>query len=210
MKKSPFEVLASEYEEWFDENQMLFQSELLALKQAVPVGKKGIEIGIGSGIFAQKLSIKHGIDPSKMMLSLARRRGLDVVKGVAENLPYPDASFDFAVFITSLCFVDSPVKAIEEAHRILKHHGEIIIAIIDKESVFGKFLDKEKMKSRFYKYASFFSVPQIISLLEGNGFKVKGIFQTLEDPGNTEIENPQKGYGKGSFVVIRGVKINSN
>lgn len=209
MKKSPFEVLASEYEEWFDENQMLFQSELLALKQAVPVGKKGIEIGIGSGIFAQKLSIKHGIDPSKMMLSLARRRGLDVVKGVAENLPYPDASFDFAVFITSLCFVDSPVKAIEEAHRILKHHGEIIIAIIDKESVFGKFLDKEKMKSRFYKYASFFSVPQIISLLEGNGFKVKGIFQTLEDPGNTEIENPQKGYGKGSFVVIRGVKINS-
>jgi len=210
MKQNYFDTLVSEYEEWFVENQTLLQSELLALKLVIPVGRKGIEIGIGSGIFAEKLSIKDGIDPSEMMLSIARRRGLDVVKGVAEDLPYPDTSFDFAVFITSLCFVDSPVKAIEEAHRILKQNGEIIIAIIDKESVFGKFLNKEKKKSRFYKYASFYSVPETISLLEENGFKINAVFQTLEDPGRTEIEQPRKGYGKGSFVVIRGVKINSN
>jgi hypothetical protein len=40
MNKNPFEYLASEYEAWFIENKVLFQSELLALKQVVPVDKK--------------------------------------------------------------------------------------------------------------------------------------------------------------------------
>ena len=46
MKQNPFDTLASEYESWFVENKVLFQSELLALRQVVPVGKKGIEIGV--------------------------------------------------------------------------------------------------------------------------------------------------------------------
>lgn len=37
-----FDALASEYEAWFVENKVLFQSELLALKQVVPTDKKGI------------------------------------------------------------------------------------------------------------------------------------------------------------------------
>jgi hypothetical protein len=56
-EQSPFDTLASEYEAWFVENKILFQSELLALKQVVPVDKKGVEIGIGSGIFAEQLGI---------------------------------------------------------------------------------------------------------------------------------------------------------
>ncbi len=83
------------------------------------------------------------------------------MKGVAENLPYSDASFDFAVFITSICFVDNPGEAILEAHRILKPEGEIIIAIIDKATTFGKFLEKGKEKSKFYKHANFFSASEM-------------------------------------------------
>ena len=205
MAHNPFDSLTSEYEKWFIENGNLFKSELLALKQVVPVEKEGIEIGIGSGIFAEKLGIKSGIDPSENMLAIARKRGRNVVKGVAENLPYSDASFDFAAFITSICFVDNPGKAILEAHRILKPKGEIIIAIIDKATTFGKFLEKGKEKSKFYKHANFFSASEIINLLESVHFKVTDIYQTLENPGNTEIERPMEGYGKGSFVVIKGV-----
>jgi ubiquinone/menaquinone biosynthesis C-methylase UbiE len=206
MKQNPFDALASEYEAWFVENKALFQSELLALKRVVPVGKEGIEIGIGSGIFAEKLDIKSGIDPSENMLAIARKRGRNIMKGVAENLPYSDASFDFAAFITSICFVDDPGKAIMEAHRILRPKGEIIIAIIDKTTAFGKFLEKGKGKSLFYKHANFFSTSEIISLLESYQFKVCDIYQTLENPGNTEIEQPISGFGNGSFVVIKGVK----
>ncbi|MGC9354199.1 MAG: class I SAM-dependent methyltransferase [Mariniphaga sp.] len=206
MEQNPFDTLAPEYEAWFVENKVLFQSELFALKQVVPVDKKGVEIGIGSGIFAEQLGIRYGIDPSEKMLEYARQRGLEVQNGVAENLPYGNESFDFAVFITALCFVDDPERAVQEACRILKKRGEIIIAILDKETRFGQFLERYKKRSRFYKHARFFSVPKIRELLEKNNFRITQTVQTLEDPATQKIENPEEGYGKGSFVVIKGVK----
>jgi len=206
MEQNLFDTLAPEYETWFVENKVLFQSELLPLQQVVPVDKTGVEIGIGTGIFAEPLGIRFGIDPSEPMLEYARQRGLEVQNGVAENLPYDNESFDFAVFITALCFVDDPERAVQETYRILKNRGKIIIAILDKETRFGQFLDKYKQRSQFYKHARFFSVPEIRELLEKSNFRVTQIFQTLEDPATSKIENPVEGYGKGSFVVVKGEK----
>ncbi|MBN1118225.1 MAG: class I SAM-dependent methyltransferase, partial [Bacteroidales bacterium] len=206
MENNPFEIFTAEYESWFKENNNFFQSELLALKQVVPTEKKGIEIGIGSGIFAEKLNIKFGIDPSENMLKLARQRNLTVDYGFAENLPYPDNSFDFSVFITSICFISNPSKALQEAHRVIKQNGELIIAFIDKESSLGQILTAEKKDSKFYSTANFYSVKEIISFIESCNFAVSEIFQTLTDLKKTEIEQPLKGFGKGSFVVIKGNK----
>ena len=206
MKQNCFDTLAPEYEAWFVENKVLFQSELLALKQVVPADKKGVEIGIGSGIFAEQIGIRFGVDPSEPMLEYARQRGLEVQNGLAENLPYENESFDFAVFINSICFIDNPDLAVKEAYRILKNEGEIIIAILDKETRFGRFLESEKKKSPFYRHARFFSVPEIRELLEKNKFRVTQTVQTLENPATSKIENPVEGYGKGSFVVIKGVR----
>ncbi|MBN1789726.1 MAG: class I SAM-dependent methyltransferase, partial [Bacteroidales bacterium] len=166
----------------------------------------GIEIGIGSGIFAEQLDINYGIDPSDSMLDLARKRNLNIVKAFAENLPLPDDSFDFAAFITSICFIKNPEKAINEAHRILKADGEIIVAFIDKNSKLGQILMKEKESSKFYSVASFYSVPEVIKMIEKNGFKISGIVQTLTDINAHGVEQPLKGFGKGSFIVINAKK----
>ncbi len=208
MKNNPFDLYTLEYENWFQENNITFQSEILALKQVVPTSGKGIEIGIGSGLFAEKLGIKYGIDPAENMLKLARQRNLIVDFGYAENLPYPDNSFDFAVFITSICFIDNPLKALQEAYRIIKKNGNVIIAFIDKDSSLGKILEANKDDSKFYKPANFTSVKDIISLMESGNFVVSDIFQTLTNLQNNEIEQAVEGYGKGSFVVIKGIKIN--
>jgi ubiquinone/menaquinone biosynthesis C-methylase UbiE len=206
MKDNPFDIFTDEYENWFKENELIFQSEILALKQVIPVGKEGIEIGVGSGIFAEKLNIKFGIDPSEKMLNYALQRKLSVKKGFAENLPYSDKSFDFAVFITSICFVDNPEKAIKEAYRIIKDKGEIIIAFIDKESSLGKSLELEKKDSKFYKHAKFYSVSELTSMIVNNHFEITEIIQTLTEVKLKIPENPMKGHGKGSFVVIKGRK----
>jgi len=206
MKRNPFNIYTDEYENWFKENELIFQSELLAIKQIIPNNEKGIEIGIGSGLFAEKLNIKFGIDPSEKMLEFAKQRNIIVEKGIAENLPYDNNSFDFALFITSICFVDNPAKAIKETHRILKNDGEIIIGIIDKDSSLGQILEKNKNESKFYKYAKFFSVKEISELIEIGGFFVTEIFQTLINENIKTVEKPAKGYGKGSFVVIKGKK----
>jgi ubiquinone/menaquinone biosynthesis C-methylase UbiE len=206
MQYNPFDSLVDKYENWFVENKTLFESEVLALKQVVPSDKKGLEIGVGTGIFARQLGIKYGIDPSVKMLEVARNRKIKVQNGVAEDLPYDDSTFDFAVFITSICFIDNPQKAVKETHRILKNEGEIIFAIIDKETAFGQFLEKSKEKSAFYKYARFFSANEVVKLIEENGFTVTETYQTLENPASTTVEEPVKGHGTGSFVVIKGKK----
>lgn len=206
MNNNPFDIFTEEYENWFKENDNLFQSELLALKEVVPVEKKGVEIGIGSGIFAEKLNIKFGIDPSERMLDYAKQRNLIVEKGYAENLPYPDCSFDFAVFITSICFIENPGKALNEAHRIIKNEGDLIIAFIDKESSLGQSLQLIKKDDKFYRHAKFYSVGEIISLLGNNHFEITEIIQTLIEIDSKVPEKPTKGYGKGSFVVIKGRK----
>lgn len=144
------------------------------------------------------------------MLKLTRQRNLIVDHGFAENLPYPDNSFDFALFMTSICFAENPVKAIEETHRILQNNGEIIVAIIDKESSLGQILERNKNESEFYKYATFFSVQEIIKMIEFGGFIITEIYQTLTSENIKMIEQPTKGYGKGSFVVIKGIKAGNN
>ncbi|MFW5793547.1 MAG: class I SAM-dependent methyltransferase [Bacteroidota bacterium] len=206
MKDNPFDIFTDEYENWFKENKTIFQSELLALKHLMPAGKKGVEIGIGSGLFAEKLNIKFGIDPSGKMLNYATQRNLTVKEGIAENLPYPDNSFDFAVFITSICFIDNPDKALKEAHRIIKNKGDLIIAFIDKESSLGQSLEQAKDSSKFYKQAKFYSVSEITSMMVNNHFQITDIVQTLTEMNLKTPEYPIKGHGKGSFVVIKGKK----
>jgi ubiquinone/menaquinone biosynthesis C-methylase UbiE len=131
---------------------------------------------------------------------------LKVKIGFAENLPYPDRSFDFAAFITSICFVDNPEKAIKEAHRIIKDKGDLIIAFIDKESSLGKSIKLEKEDSKFYKYAKFYSVSEMTSMIINNHFEITEVIQTLTEMKLKNPENPMKGHGNGSFVVIKGRK----
>lgn len=47
-----YDQFALEYDAWFEKHLNFYKSELLAMKQAVPLHKKGIEIGVGSGRFA--------------------------------------------------------------------------------------------------------------------------------------------------------------
>lgn len=53
----PFEKFPARYEEWFKINPYIYQSELHAVKDLLLEGSVGMEIGIGSGRFAQLLGI---------------------------------------------------------------------------------------------------------------------------------------------------------
>ena len=87
----PFEKYPSRYEDWFEKNKFAFESELYAIREQLPKSDKGIEIGVGSGRFAAPLGIKIGIDPSKKMREIARKRGIEVINSVAENLPFDNS-----------------------------------------------------------------------------------------------------------------------
>jgi len=104
--------------------------------------------------------------------------------------------------------VKDPLTALFEAKRILKPGGSLILGIIDKESFLGKLYQSKREKSKFLKYANFYSVREILDFLEKLRFRDIKICQTIfKNPQElTEIEVPKEGYGEGGFVVIRGVK----
>ncbi len=207
-KTKPFDENRDLYEQWFIRNDAVYKSELKAIEHFIPKQGKGIEIGIGSGLFAKPLGISDGVDPSDSMIRLAKKRGLNVITGIAEELPLPDSSYNFALMVTTICFVDNPATAIREVNRVLMSDGHFILAFVDKNSKVGKEYQKMKERSLFYKDAVFFSTEELLSLLKTNGFKkskiVQTVFGNLEDV--NEVQDFKPGYGDGSFVVISAKK----
>lgn len=207
-KIKPFEEYPQRYENWFKENKFAYESELLAVKELMPKNKKGVEIGVGSGKFAEPLGIKLGIEPSHKMREIAEKRGIKVIDGVAEKLPFANNQFAFALMVTTICFLDNIETAFREVYRILEPNGCLVIGFVDKNSFLGKSYLKHKIKNVFYKIATFYSVDEVISYLNKAGFKnftfVQTIFNNLEEIKNIELI--EKGYDKGSFVVIKATK----
>ena len=207
-KISPFEKYAKQYEDWFDKNRWVYEAELRIVKAMLPSGGQGVEIGVGTGRFAEPLGINIGVEPSKRMRKIAQKRGIQVLDGVAEELPLGDAGYDFVLMVTTVCFVDDIGKALLEAHRVLSHGGFLIIGFVDRNSVVGQiYLDRQN-KNVFYKDATFFSVDELVDIIDQSGFVDLAFKQTIFKPlaEITRDEPVKPGHGEGSFVVIRARK----
>jgi ubiquinone/menaquinone biosynthesis C-methylase UbiE len=208
-RTEPFNKYLDEYEKWFQENHFVYESEIEAVKQFIPKGKKGIEIGIGTGRFALPFGIREGVEPSCVMRHFALHKGLEVYDGIAEELPLADESYDFALMVTTICFVDDVKKAFQEVKRILKSGGIFIIGLVDKDSSLGETYEKIKDENKFYRYATFYSVEEVKKLLEENRFKNIEIVQTVfgELPNIRNLQLSKEGCGEGGFVVINATKV---
>jgi SAM-dependent methyltransferase len=201
---APFEAHAQRYETWFTRHEAAYLSELLALRAFVPCAGRGIEIGVGSGRFAAPLGIQVGVDPSPTMLALAAARGIEVVAGTAENLPFSPACFDHALVVTTICFVDSPARMLVEAHRVLKPSGRLVIGFIDRDSPIGQDYLAHQADNVFYREATFYSADEVERLLHNAEFKIVAWGQTLSRPlpEVRKLEPLQPGRGRCAFVVV--------
>jgi len=83
------------------------------------------------------------------------------------------------------------------------------LGIVDKDIFLGKFYQEKK--SVFYKKTNFFNAKELTKLLKDAGFFRFSYYQTLYNfPGEIKsVQNPQKGFGRGGFVVISGEKADS-
>ncbi len=203
----PFEKYHKEYDNWFIRNKEIYKAELKAIKPFIPKNKKGIEIGVGSARFAKPLGIKIGVEPSKKIADIARNRGIKVYESIAEKLPFSDEKFDFALIVTTICFVDDILKTFQEAYRVIKNNGFILIGFIDKDSYLGKKYQTKKSISKFYSYATFYSTLETLDYLKKAGFSNFSIRQTVFPERRYDLSHIENGYGKGSFVVIKGIKL---
>jgi len=110
---------AKAYEQWLQSpgNRFLVDFEqklLLDLLKPIP-GKTVLDIGCGMGASLKPLIEAGlrptGIDPSAYMLDMAAKNlgtRVDLHRGVAEDLPFDDNSFNYASLISTLEFVENP------------------------------------------------------------------------------------------------------
>ncbi|MCO6411218.1 MAG: class I SAM-dependent methyltransferase [Thiogranum sp.] len=201
---APFEAHHDRYEAWFAKHEAAYISELLALRPFVPWQGRGLEIGVGSGRFAAPLGVQVGVDPSPAMLAHAAARGIETVLGSAERLPFADDSFDHALVVTTICFVDSADAMLTEAHRVLKPGGRLVIGLIDRESPLGQDYLQHQAENVFYREATFYSADEVGQLLLNAGFAIDAWGQTLALPlpETRDIEPLRPGRGQCAFVVV--------
>jgi SAM-dependent methyltransferase len=204
-RTEPFDTHAKQYDHWFETHPAAFESELAALRMALPASGHGVEIGVGTGRFAAALGVPLGIDPSLPMRTLAQNRGIETLEGVAEALPLDDASMDYALMVTTICYLTDIDAGFSEVHRVLVPRGAFVVGFLDRESSLGRLLADAKQQSVFYRWATLHAAFDVENQLVKSGFDVAAAYQTLfSDPETMSTPDPvRNGFGLGGFVVFQ-------
>jgi SAM-dependent methyltransferase len=114
------------------------ESELHLLPDDL-AGRDTIELGCGTAYVSAWLARRGarpvGIDNSQAQLATARRLqrehgiAFPLLHGNAESVPYPDASFDFAISEYGACLWANPERWVPEAARLLRPGGRLVFLV---------------------------------------------------------------------------------
>jgi ubiquinone/menaquinone biosynthesis C-methylase UbiE len=139
------------------------------------------------------------------MLARARERGIDVVEGVAEALPFDDAAFDTALIVTTIWFVDDIPQTLTEPRRVLGPDGSVVVGYIDKDSPVGQIYRENRSANPFYREATFVSTDELVDALDAAGFAEFEFVRTIYQwPDEIDDREPiEDGYGDGSVVGVK-------
>lgn len=225
-----FDEYASSYDAWFLQNRQVLGSEVLLLKRAIGNPGLALSIGCGSGLFESILQrehgveIAHGVEPASGMAEIARKRGLSVQPGTAEEVPHPDHSFDTVIMNGTPGYTRDLRQAFREGYRVLRRGGHLVVLDVPAESGYGLLYrlatavgtwDDARLSGsapdhpypiEFAASAHWRTTPEKFELLREVGFDDLQCWQTLtRHPrySNDMVEEPVEGYDRGDYVAIR-------
>ena len=175
-------------------------------------GRDAIELGCGTGYVSAWLARRGarvvGIDNSPKQLDTARRLqdrhdlAFPLLLGNAESVPYPDASFDFAISEYGAALWADPYLWIPEAARLLRPGGELmfltngLISILCANELESDGPTAERLQRPYFgmhrtEWADSDGVEfhlgygDWIRLLNRSGFEVTDMVELRPEPGST-------------------------
>lgn len=185
-------------------------------------GKRVLDMGCGNGLYTIELGRLAkgtvGIDISREALSEAIKNraelggGMELIQASAESLPLRGQSFDVVLAIEMLEHVQSDDRALEEAGRVLKDEGCLLIYVPNKlypfdthglrigqryfEGLYGGSIPffswcPQWIRNRF-ECARIYTKGQIAKLLEKRGFTIRAvdyIYPPLDRPGSSSARS---------------------
>lgn len=166
---------AQAYEEWMRRHPcrlaLAIEQQTIQRVWSPRPGQRLLEVGCGSGLFTKWFAEKglqvSGLDPSIPMLNLARLRlptRVSLERGYAEDLPFADNSFDIVALITTLEFVEDPIRTLREACRVAR--DKVVLGVFNKYSLISWQRRLESLwKPSIYQHARFFGIVELQRLV---------------------------------------------
>jgi SAM-dependent methyltransferase len=133
-----FAVDASAYDAFMGRYSVPLAPQLADLA-GVAGGDRVVDVGCGTGALTGELVARLGgasvaaADPSPPFVASVRDRypEVDVREAPAEQLPFPDDSFDAALAQLVVLFMSDPVAGLTEMARVTRHGGVVAVSVWD-------------------------------------------------------------------------------
>jgi len=113
---------------------------------------KVLEVGVGTGrnlpLYPPGVEVT-GIDFSPRMLAKAKEKAakaqaqVTLVEMDAQNMSFPDQTFDTVITTCVFCSVPNPIKGLQEIRRVLKPDGRLVMLehVRSENPILGKVMD---------------------------------------------------------------------
>lgn len=161
--------------------EMVEQRRITIEALAPHPGERVLDIGTGPGLLALEL-VPHvtpdghvtGIDVSGDMLAVAehhRRQLADAAlltfrEGDATALPFADSSFDAIASTQVFEYVADVERALDEAHRVLRSGGRLLVLDTDWDSIVWHARDRDRMQRILTAWTTRFADPHLPTTLK--------------------------------------------
>jgi SAM-dependent methyltransferase len=159
-------------------------------------GKRVLDVGSGDGQYALEAATRGGqvtaLDRDQSMLYAAHLRAralglrLQLHRGDATLLPFPDGSFDVVLAVAVLCLVPDAAQAVREMARALRPGGRLLLGDLGR---FNLWAAKRRVQSwlgaSFWRHVSFRSRRQLCALVRAAGLDIVATRGAVHYPPST-------------------------
>lgn len=209
------------YDQWFTTpiGKLVKETEADLIKELLDLkpGENLLDAGCGTGIFTLGFlsggASVVGLDISLPMLNHAgikiTNEPFFMVRGDMLQLPFRDNSFDKAVSVTALEFIEDARSAVSELLRVTRPGGYVVVATLNSLSPWAA-RRKARTQAHLLEHAFFRSPDEVLACSTLSGTAKTCVYFEQDDDPEQAIETEQSGefqrLNTGAFVATRWQK----
>ncbi len=217
-----FDQWPDQYDQWFRTpmgSLIKGYETALLLDMLTPKPRaRVLDAGCGTGVFTRDFLLSGaqvtGLELSLPMLLRARRKLEDYpfigVQGDIRRLPFKDDSFDHAISITAIEFMEDAAGAVAELFRVTRPGGVVLVATLNRLSPWSTRRKAAGKKGHPLFQHAFFRSPEELQALSPIHADIKTAIHfekhvSPETARETEADGRARGLSTGAFVVARWI-----